>query len=192
MQNYQKCYYKHFYTVSPDGVHTEVSRQECFAPDVDSSPDCPFKQRWFYDCEAGYAARLPRNAYGEELGKLNAADRKKQERKKANDIKHTGIALDRSIGYDEEGTEVLTELEDETADLNAIYEEKSNYGILMDFMRTLSLDDQKLWALMKDKVKKQDIADHFHLSLDGVRYRENRLKGIVRSNPQLRSYYTDD
>ena len=37
-----------------------------------------------------------------------------------------------------------------------------------------------LWEMMKDKVRKQDIADYFHLSLDGVRYRENRLKGIVR------------
>ena len=192
MQNYQKCYYKHFYTVSPDGVHTEVSRQECFAPDVDSSPDCPSKQRWYYDREASYALRLPRNEKGEELGKFNAADRKKQERKKAKDAEHAGIALDRAIGYDEEGAEVLTELEDETADLNAIYEEKSNYGILMDFMRTLTEDDQKLWALMRDKVKKQDIAETFGLSLDGVRFRENRLKAIVRANPQLRGFYTDD
>ena len=189
MQNYQQWNYKHYYTVSPDGVETEVSRHECFAPAVEPSPDCPYIQRWFYDCEAGYALRLPRNAKGEELGKRNAADRKKLERIKA--LKYTAIELDKPIGYDEGGTAIYTELGDEGANIDAIYEENARYDLLTDFLNTLTEDDQKLWELMTAKTRKQDIAETFHITLDGVRYRENRLKGIVRANPQLRRYYTD-
>ena len=131
MRNYQKFYYKHFYTVSPDGVETEVSRQECFAPGVDPSPDCPYVQRWWYDNEASYALRLPRDAYGEKLGKRNAADRKKQERVDAKAPKYTAIALDKPIGYSECGTTIYTELEDESADIDVMYEEIARFDLPM-------------------------------------------------------------
>ena len=37
--------------------------------------------------------------------------------------------------------------------------------------------------------KKQDIADRFHITIDGVYYREKRLRGILRSNSALRDFF---
>ncbi|HMM01096.1 MAG TPA: hypothetical protein PKC96_07220 [Bacilli bacterium] len=192
MRDYQKPFYRHYYTMTPDGVETEVSRHECFAPAEDPTPDCPYLRRWWYDLEASYAIRLPRGPLGEALGKRNAADRKKQERVDFNAVKYTGIELDKSIGYGDDGATVYTELEDETADMNAIYEDQSKLDILMDVLNTLSEDDRALWDLMKAKVRKQEIADRFHITLDGVRYRENRLKCIIRSYPILKEILNDD
>jgi hypothetical protein len=192
MRNYQKLYYQHYYKMLPDGTETEVTRRECFAPAKDPTPDCPFSQRWWYDPEASYAIRLPRSPLGETLGKRNAADRKKQERIVASDAEHIGIELDKPIGYGDDGAEVYTELEDATADVYAICEDKSQLEALMDVLNTLSDDDRELWELMKVKAKKQDIADRFNITLDGVRYREKRLKGIIGSDPVLKSFYTDN
>lgn len=192
MRNYQKRYYQNYYTMTADGLETEVSRRECFAPPEDPTPECPFIQRWWYDFEASYAIRLPRSPLGETLGKRNAADRKKQERTVISDAKHTGVELDKPIGYGDDGSEVYMELEDETADIYAICEDRARLNALMDVLNTLSDDDRELWDLMKAKAKKQEIADRFHITLDGVRYREKRLKGIIGSDQVLKSFYTDN
>lgn len=192
MRDYQKLYFQHYYTMAPEGVETEVSRRECFAPPEDPTPDCPFIQRWWYDQEAGYAVRLPRSPLGEKLGKRNAADRKKQERTVIHDAKYTDVELDKPINYSDDGSEVFTELEDETADVYAICEDQAQLDALLDVLNTLSAEDRELWELMISKAKKQEIADRFHISLDGVRYREKRLKGILGSYPVLKAFYTDN
>ena len=192
MRDYQKLYFQHYYTMTPEGVETEVSRRECFAPPEEPTPDCSFVQRWWYDQEAGYAVRLPRSPLGEKLGKRNAADRKKQERTVISDAKHTDIELDKPISNSDDGSEVFTELEDETADVYAIYEDQAQLDALLDVINTLSDEDRELWKLMISKAKKQEIADRFHITLDGVRYREKRLKGIIGSDPVLKTFYTDN
>ncbi len=192
MRDYQKAFFRHYYTMTPDGVETEVSRHECFAPAEDPTPDCPYLRRWWYDHEASYAIRLPRGPLGEALGKRNAADRKKQERVDFNALKYTGMELDKPIGHGGDRVAVYTEFEDETADMNAIYEDQSKLDLLMDVLNTLSEDDRALWDLMRNKARKQEIADHFHITLDGVRYRENRLKCTIRSYPILKEILIDD
>ena len=192
MRDYQKLYFQYYYTMTPEGVETEVSRRECFAPPEEPTPDCSFVQRWWYDQEAGYAVRLPRSPLGEKLGKRNAADRKKQERTVINDAKYTDIELDKPINYSDDGSEVFTELEDETADVYAICEDQAQLDVLLDVLNTLSAEDRELWELMRSKAKKQEIADRFHITLDGVRYREKRLKGILGSDPVLKTFYTDN
>ena len=192
MRDYQKLYFQHYYTITPEGVETEVSRRECFAPPEDPTPDCPFVQRWLYDQEASYAARLPRSPLGEKLGRRNAADRKKQERTVNRDAKYTDIELDKPNSNSDDNSEVFSELEDETADVYAIYEDQAQLDALLDVLNTLSDEDRELWKLMISKAKKQEIADRFHITLDGVRYREKRLKGIIGSDPVLKTFYTDN
>ena len=65
MLNYQKLHYDHYYVMNEIGETTACSRAECFAP-ATYLPQCPYRQRWFYDPEAGYAVRLPRNHKGDE------------------------------------------------------------------------------------------------------------------------------
>ena len=61
MLNYQKLYFQSYFKMLPNGTETEVTRRECFAPAEEPTPANPYKQRWWYDPEASYAIRLPRN-----------------------------------------------------------------------------------------------------------------------------------
>ena len=191
MKNYQRIRYSHYYDMAPNGVETEITRQQCFAPPA-VIPNCPFKQRWLYDLEAGYVIRLPRNSMGEMLGKRNAADLKKTERAAANVTKHTAFELDKPICCGDDGCEFYRELEDETADVQAIAEDRAVLKALFAVLETLSDDDRELWRLLKRQAKKQEIADRFGITVDGVRYRENRLKKAIKSDPALKSFFSKD
>ena len=80
MKHYQKLYYKHFYAQDENGEYIPVSKKVCFAPAEEPDTTNPYKQRWFYDQEAGYAVRLARTSDGDKLGRRNAADLKAAER----------------------------------------------------------------------------------------------------------------
>ena len=80
MKNYQKLYYQHYYAQNSNGEYVGVSRRECFAPPENPTPENPFKQRWFYDTEAGYAVRLERSVLGETTYRSNDTSLKREER----------------------------------------------------------------------------------------------------------------
>ena len=191
MKNYQKLYYQHYYEILPNGTETEVTRRTCFAPAEDPTMTNPFKQRWYYDPEASYVIRLPRNQTGDDLGKRNAADLKAAERYQVRKIKNCPGELDRPISC-EDGNEVLLEVEDEKADTLAILEDREKLSALFSALNKLAPDDRALWDCLTNKVKKQDIADRFGITLDGVYYREKRLKAILRSDATLKIFYEKD
>jgi hypothetical protein len=74
MKNYQKLYYQRYYAQNENGEHLPVSRRECFAPGEEPTAANPFKQRWYYDPEGGYALRLARTRQGDVLGLTFTAD----------------------------------------------------------------------------------------------------------------------
>ena len=191
MRNYQKLYYQHYFQMFPNGTETEVTRRECFAPAEEPTPTNPYKQRWWYDPEASYAIRLPRNQMGDDLGKRNAADLKAEERYQIRKVENCPGELDKPIAYGDDDNEIVKEVEDETADVIAIIEDQALLDALISVLDRLKPDDRELWELMKVKAKKQDIADCFHITLDGVYYREKRIKSILCSNETLKSFYTD-
>ena len=73
--------------------------------------------------------------------------------------------------------------------MEAILKDRELLSSLMNALRQLSPDDQLLWQLMIQKAKKQDVADRFKLTLDGVYYREKRLRNILRSDDSLKSHF---
>lgn len=192
MKNYQKLYYQQYYEMHPNGMETEVTRRVCFAPTEDSTPANPFKQRWYYDPEASYVIRLPRNQMGDDLGKRNAADLKSSERYQVRKDKNCPGELDRPITCGDDGNEVLLEVEDEKADILAILEDREKLSALFSALNKLAPDERELWNCLANKVKKQDIADRFGITLDGVYYREKRLKSILRSDAALKTFYEKD
>ncbi|NLI13927.1 MAG: hypothetical protein GX425_15225 [Peptococcaceae bacterium] len=192
MRNYQKLYYKRYYKLLPDGTEKEVTRRECFAPAEEPTPTNPYKQRWYYDPEASYAVRLPRSPLGESLGKRNAADLKKEERVHSGQAKRRDIELDKPVSLEEDGREVYLEIEDENADVQAIIQDRAVLDALISVLDKLTPDERELWELMKARARKQEIAGRFSITLDGVRYRENRLKSIIGSDPVLKGFYTDN
>jgi hypothetical protein len=192
MRNYQKMYYQHYYKILPDGTEKEVSRRECFVPAEEPTPTNPYKQRWYYDPEASYAVRLPRSPLGESLGKRNAADLKKEERVRSGQAKRRDIELDKPVSFEEDGREVYLEIEDENADVQAIIQDRAVLDALISVLDKLTPDERELWELMKARARKQEIAGRFGITLDGVRYREKRLKSIIGSNPILKGFFTDN
>ena len=192
MRNYQKLYYQHYYEMLPNGTETELTRRACFAPAEDPTLANPFKQRWYYDPEAGYVIRLPRNQMGDGLGKRNAADLKATERYQVRKIKNCPSELDKPITCGEDGNDIFIEVEDETADILAILEDREQLSALISTLDNLAPDDRELWDCLANKVKKQEIADRFGITLDGVYYREKRLKSIIRSDAALKTFYEKD
>ena len=192
MKNYQKLYYQHYYEMLPNGTETEVTRRTCFAPAEDPTHANPFKQRWYYDPEASYVIRLPRNQMGDDLGKRNAADLKASERYQIRKDTNCPGELDRPITFGDDGNEILLEVEDEKADILAILEDREKLSALFSALKKLAPDERELWNCLANKVKKQEIAVRFGITLDGVYYREKRLKSIIRSDAALKTFYEKD
>ena len=100
--------------------------------------------------------------------------------------------LDRPLGGDENGSGTYIDLPDEATDIIAIVEDKELLDALISALDRLSPDDRKLWDFLNSKARKQVIADHFNLTLDGVRYREQRLFKILRSDGTLKRFFEKD
>ena len=192
MRNYQKLYYQHYFEMLPNGMETEVTRRACFAPAEDPTPANPFKQRWYYDPEASYVIRLPRNQLGDDLGKRNAADLKATERYQVRKIKNCPGELDKPISCGNDGNEIFIEVADEDADILAIVEDREQLSALISALNKLAPDERELWNCLAKKIKKQEIADRFGITIDGVYYREKRLRSILRSDATLRLFYEKD
>ena len=189
MRNYQKLYYQRYFNLFPSGSEKEVTRRECFAPAEEPTLANPYKQRWWYDPEASYVIRLPRNQKGDDLGKRNAADLKSQERYQVRRAENCPGELDKPIAYGDDGNEVFIEIMDETANVLAIIEDQALLDTLVSVLDKLAPEDRELWNCLANKVKKQDIADRFNLTIDGVYYREKRLKSILRADTTLKTFY---
>ena len=191
MRNYQKLYYQHYFEMLPNGTEKEVSCRECFAPAEEPTPADPYKQRWYYDIEASYAIRLPRTQMGDDLGRRNAADLKSEERYRDRKAENCPSELDRPIAGSGDGNEMYIEVQDESADVLAIIEEQALLNALVSVLDRLAPDDRELWSCLVNKEKKQEIAERFNLTLDGVYYREKQLKSILRSDKTLKNFFTD-
>ncbi|HBL84723.1 MAG: hypothetical protein A2Y17_11360 [Clostridiales bacterium GWF2_38_85] len=209
MKNYQSLYYPEYYTMLSDGNSIKTSRRECFAPPEEPTEDNPFRQRWYYDPEAGYAIRLSRNKMGDDIGKRNAADLKSEERyqvhksqcvwkntNKCNqDCDHCNrrenrtVELDKTYTDENNGRISKFDPADESADITTIIEDKALLAALISILDKLSPEDRELWEFLKTKVKKQAIADRYNLTLDGVRYREQRLFAKLRSDKALCDFF---
>lgn len=214
MRYYQKLYYKHFYAQNEKGQYIPVSKKVCFAPAEASDADNPYKQRWFYDPEAGYVVRLARTLEGDKLGRRNAADLRSAERyeegktecvlKDKKECNHdcefcTKRNTRRTIELDKSWNKnVADEMEnrfdaaDETADINDILEDRELLSILISVLDKLLPEDRELWQCMVRGDKKQNVADRFNITLDGLYYREKRLCSTLRSNPSLRKFFEKD
>jgi len=99
--------------------------------------------------------------------------------------------LDRPIGNDEDNTGNKYELPDDI-EITAIVEESELLTALFSVLDSLSPEDRELWGLLETKTRKQIIADKFNITVDGVRYREQRLFKILRSDGVLKSFFEKD
>ena len=68
-------------------------------------------------------------------------------------------------------------------------EDRELLSILISVLDKLLPEDRVLWQCMVRGDKKQDIANKLHITVDGVYYREKRLRGILRTNPELKRIF---
>ena len=124
MKNYQSLHFDRYYVMDGHGNHVSCSRCECFAA-PDDLPDCPYKQRWLYDEEAGYAVRLPRTKLGEDLGRFNQAYLKREERYR--DRRATQVSIDQPR-FNDDGDEVCgIDFADPNVDIEGRFIEQDSY-----------------------------------------------------------------
>lgn len=232
MLNYKALHYEKYLEMNAVGDTTFISRRTCFAPPEKPTADNPFIQRWFYSPDQAIAIRLPRNELGDQIGKGNAAELKKQERDNAAKTQCVGVMdvpcyatcsqcpldgccdskftrkngkvcrkkcefcnrgvsrtveLDKSFSNEEDrDLDSRFDIADESADIAKIHEDLESLDALIAVYKRLEPSDQLLFRLMGAKAKKQVIAEQMKMTLDGVRYRENRLRKILRSDPTLK------
>ena len=97
------------------------------------------------------------------------------------------VELDKPFTNDEESDlESRFDLPDESANPANIYADLESFNMLIAAFKRLEPSDQTLFKLMGTKARKATIAEKLGMTLDGVRYRENRLRKILRSDPTLK------
>ena len=180
----------------------------CFASSEPPTKDNPYKQRWFYDEEAGYVVRLSRTKESEDIHRFNSSSLKREERyrnrkfaciykdtNKCNQVcdrceyKNTSrtVELDKNWSSDNDEMDSFFTPTDDSQDILNILEDKELRNILQSAFENLSFEDQLLFNCLIEKKAKKEIARLLNLkSVDGVRYRELQLRKKLLSNKNLK------
>ena len=180
----------------------------CFSSSEPPTKDNPYKQRWFYDEEAGYVVRLSRTQESEDIHRFNSSSLKKEERyrnrkfaciykdtNKCNQdcdrckCKNTSrtVELDKNWANDNDEKDSFFTPADDSQDILNILEDKELRSILQSAFESLSFEDQLLFNCLIEKKSKKEIARLLNLkSVDGVRYRELQLRKKLLSNKDLK------
>ncbi len=104
---------------------------------------------------------------------------------------HRTLEIDKPLGLNDDGTEVTFDLADECEDIEKSFSKREQQEAITMVIALLDVTDQELWACLVRKVKKNDIADKLHISVDGVYYRQKRLEHLLRENATLRNIFKD-
>lgn len=205
MKNYLAKHYDHYYIQIADGETVETTRAECIAPGKETTVENPYKQRWFYDIEAGYIIRLLRNELGEKLYRDNASFIRGNERYHArkyaciskgtgncdnNCAKCTITKIARTVDLDKpmfgkEGNDDCVYLDIEAPDHFAEMEEeedkKEEYGRLYEVIELLSDKQKQVCNLyfFKGRTAKE-IGEMFGVSKEAIVQQLSTIKKKIK------------
>lgn len=102
------------------------------------------------------------------------------------------VELDKPLGFNDDGTEVTFDLADENVDnIEGTYSDTEQRDAIAAIIATLDPLDRELWFCLVEKVRKTEIADRLHLTVDGVYYRQKKLERILRENEALKMIITN-
>lgn len=101
------------------------------------------------------------------------------------------IELDKPLGFNDDGTEVTFDLADETADVEATYFKTEQRDTIAEVIASLDPVDRELWHCLVQEIKKTEIADRLHMTVDGVYYRQKRLERALRENEDLKNLFNN-
>ena len=214
MKNYQRLSYQHYYAQDDSGRYVPVSRAECFATPQEPTADCPFKQRWFYDHEAGYAVRLERNERGEDTYRANATSLKRDERyrdwrigfvlKNTDECdhncetctrQHTSRTVELDMKWNTENADGDPEGRFEPQsedDVAAIAEDKQLLEALFSALGESLTNEQRdlVNAVFYEDKTERELAGELGLKEPkSVNKRKHRIYEILRNNETLKSFF---
>lgn len=202
MRNYQQLYYNHYYLMVGNGESVECTRWECFAPAEAPTVDNPYKQRWYYSpdpqrkpgkpdergrFDREMAIRLPRNAKGEELHKMNAADLKAEERHAQRFTERGYIEIDKT-SENEDGEEMSFDIQDDANGPVELLIKKETHSAILIAVDTLTPEERHLWDELLSEKTKARIAEECGLSEGAIRKRVKKLAQTLRENPALKNF----
>ena len=179
MKNYQRLHYNDCHIQKGDD-NIPVSKRECFTPGEPPTPENPHKQKWYYDPESKFAVRMERNEKNEELCRWNDSSMRKSER-------HSAARTEWECEYNDSIYQDCF-----TRDAAEIVEDKMRLDALFAALDKLEPGLRELAGMVAAGTRKKDIAEYFGLTLDGVRYREQKLYKIMGANKDLKSFFEND
>lgn len=209
MKNYQRVSYRNYYAQDENGKYVEVDRKTCFATAELPTEYNPYKQRWFYDEEAGYVVRLSRTKKSEDIHRFNSSSLKREERyrnrkfaciyKDTNkcsqecnrcEYKNTSrtVELDKNWSNDNDEMDSFFTPADDSQDILNILEDKELRNILQSAFKSLSLEDQLLFNCLLERKAKKVIAELLNVTVDGVRYKELQLRKKLLAHKDLKRF----
>lgn len=207
MKNYQAIHYQQYYTHDQNGAYIPTTHSICFAPPEEPTPENPYKQRWFYDPEAGYAVRLARTPENELISKFNHANLKVEERHCVHqaqcyskrlrlcdqNCEHCSfkqpltVELNKPLYSDDRGIPVMMDIEDLSLDIVKKMDQADQLTALRSAVSRLNAEDRRLLSFMYRKVKKRTVAKRLGITVNGVYHREKQLINRLREDPALKS-----
>ena len=95
----------------------------------------------------------------------------------------TQVSIDQPR-YNDDGDEVsVLDFADPDVDIETQFIDQDSFARLNLLLAQLKETDRELIAFLQAHTPKQTIADHFGISIDGVRYRELHLRKRIKSTP---------
>lgn len=99
------------------------------------------------------------------------------------------LELDKPLGFNDDGTEVTFDLADESTNIEGAYSDTKQQDAIAAIIASLDPIDRELWFCLVRKIKKNEIADRLHMTVDGVYYRQKRLERLLRENEALKKIF---
>ena len=99
------------------------------------------------------------------------------------------LDLDKPLGFNDDGAEVLFDLADERFDIETTYIADEQHSAILVAVDSLTSEERYLWdELLSDKTKAK-IADESGLSEGAIRKRVKKLAKTIHENPALKNYF---
>lgn len=183
MRNYQKLSYQEYRVMLSDGSSIVTTRQECFSIEP-VSENCPFKQRWYYSPDQYMAVRLPRNEFGERLGKDNAADLKAQERLISRN-RERNTEIDAYITEDG----IFLDIPDQNTSVEDTAIMKAELDAIHKAISELPDELKDLCHALIRKEKQCSIAARCGVTDAAIRKRIKKLRAILLKNEEIKNFF---
>ena len=99
------------------------------------------------------------------------------------------LDLDKPLSFNDDGTEVLFEIEDERFNVEATYAALEQHKVILVAVEALTPEERHLWDELLSGKTKAKIAEECGLSEGAIRKRVKKLAQTLRENQGLKNFF---